>query len=278
MAFRTILSVTGPEQGESDLRLAADLCDSSGAHLSILVMALAAPPPIGEYAVMVSDAWFEERQADMEDLGRRTAAVTAFLAGRETAGDVADEYSEVALADDVIGRRARYADLTVIGPEMLGSDTLGAKVVEGALFWSARPLLVVPQGHVPTLQPSRVMVAWDASLEASAAVGAALEVLRGAEEVRIALVDPVEGENAHGAEPGADLAAYLARHGVEVRVDRLAGGGRPPAEALRRHAVDMAAQLLVMGAYGHSRLRERIFGGVTRSMIEEPPLPVLMAR
>ena len=278
MAFRTILSVTGPDQGEDDLRRAADLCDRSGAHLSILVMALAAPPPIGEYAVMVSDAWFEEQQADLAELEKRTAAVTAFLAGRETSGDVASQYSELALADDAIGRRARYADLTVIGPELLASGVLGAKIVEGGLFWSARPLLLVPQGHVPTLEPKRVTVAWDASMEAAGAVGAAIDVLRGAEQVRIALVDPEEGEDAHGAEPGADLAAYLARHGVKVSVDRLAGGGRPPAEMLRRHAGDTAAQLLVMGAYGHSRLRERIFGGVTRSMIAEPPLPVLMAR
>lgn len=92
------------------------------------------------------------------------------------------------------------------------------------------------------------------------------------------LVDPLEGDEDQGAEPGADAAAYLARHGIKVTVDRLPSQGRTVASVLRRHATDTAADLLVMGAYGHSRLRERIFGGVTSAMIEEPTLPVLMAR
>lgn len=74
------------------------------------------------------------------------------------------------------------------------------------------------------------------------------------------------------------MAVYLARHGVKVTVDRLPPEGDSVADVLRRHAVDTAAEMIVMGAYGHSRLRERIFGGVTRSMIEDPPLPLFMAR
>jgi len=151
-------------------------------------------------------------------------------------------------------------------------------VVEGALFSSTRPLLILPQGFEPTLAPRRIMVAWDAGFEASRAVREALELIVQAEETVVALVDPVEGEAAHGAEPGADLAAYLARHGAKVHVDRLPRSGRSMAEVLRQHAVDCAADLLVMGAYGHSRLRERIFGGVTQSFLDEPSLPVFMAR
>jgi nucleotide-binding universal stress UspA family protein len=105
-----------------------------------------------------------------------------------------------------------------------------------------------------------------------------LEILAGANEVRLILVDPAEGEDHHGAEPGADAAAYLARHGVKVTVDRLPSSSHAVAEVLRRHAVDTSAELMVMGAYGHSRLRERIFGGVTKSMLESQSLPILMAR
>jgi nucleotide-binding universal stress UspA family protein len=103
-------------------------------------------------------------------------------------------------------------------------------------------------------------------------------LLAAADEVRLAIVDPVEGEHAHGEEPGADAATFLARHGVNVTVDRLPSENHSVADVLRRHAVDTDAQMLVMGAYGHSRLRERIFGGVTRSMLEVPPLPVFLAR
>lgn len=278
MAFRTILTVAGLERGEHDIDLAAALCAENDAHLSVYVVATAAPPPVGAYAAMISDAWVQERQADTERLEARLAALTSRLAARQVRADIAGTYPESAWADDVIGQRGRYADLTFIGPEMLASETLKEKIVEGALFFSAKPLLLVPAGVTPTLQPKRVMVAWDSRIEASRAVREALDVLKGAQEVRLVLVDPEEGDEAHGEEPGADAAVYLVRHGVRIGVDRLPSLGRPTAEVLRRHARDMAADMIVMGGYGHSRLRQRILGGVTRSMIDAPPVPILMAR
>jgi nucleotide-binding universal stress UspA family protein len=146
------------------------------------------------------------------------------------------------------------------------------------LFASGKPLLLVPAGAAPTLKPRRIAIGWDARLEASRAVREALDMLVGADEVHLVLVDPQQGETGHGEEPGADAAVYLARHGVRVTVDRLPGEGRPVAEVLKRHARDVAADLLVMGGYGHSRLRERIFGGTTRAIVEDPSLPVFLAR
>ncbi|MBW7946723.1 MAG: universal stress protein [Sphingomonadaceae bacterium] len=278
MAFRTILAVAGLEQGDHDIDLAASICEEVSAHLSVYVVAFAAPPPVGTYAAMISDAWVQERQADAARLEERLAAVTERLSGREVTADVSGAYPETAWADEAIGRRGRYADLMLAGPDMLASGTLKDKALEGALFSSGKPVLLVPEGAKATLNPKRVMVAWDSRIEASRALRESLDVLKAAEEVRLVLVDPEEGEDAHGEEPGADAAVYLARHGVRVGVDRLPGSGRPVFETLRRHAVDMAADMIVMGAYGHSRLRQRILGGVTRSMIENPPLPVLMAR
>lgn len=278
MAFKTVLAVTSPDLGDGDLKQAAALCEEIEAHLAVLVVALAAPPPIGEYAAVVSDAWLQERQADMNMLQKRTAAVTALLAASPVSSDVSSEYPEEAGADDVIGRRARYADITLLGPELLSRGTLKSKAIEGALFWSGKPLLLIPEGSTPTLKPKRIMVAWDSRIEASNAVARSLDLLSAADNVHLVLVDPVEGEAGQGAEPGADVATYLARYGVKVTVDRVPSQGRTVAATLSQHAIDTSAELLVMGAYGHSRLRERIFGGVTRSMIDEPPLPTLMAR
>lgn len=278
MPFKTILAVVGPSFGDGDLKLATTLCEEANAHLAVLVLGLAAAPPIGEYAAVVSDAWLEERQADLETLRRRTAEIAALIESSPVSSDVLSEYVEEAWADDFVGRRARYTDLTVLGPELLSQDTLKRKVIEGALFSSGKPILLVPQGRVATVKPKRILVAWDSRVEASNAVAQSLHLLRAAEEVHLALVDPLEGEDRQGAEPGADAATYLARHGVKVTVDRLPSQGRTVAAALRGHATDISADLLVMGAYGHSRLRQRIFGGVTRSMIEEPSLPVLMTR
>jgi nucleotide-binding universal stress UspA family protein len=278
MSFKTILTVTGTTGGDGDIELAASACDEIGAYLAVLVMKLAAPPPIGAYAATVSDAWLEERNADLAALEGRAEQVTAKLAAGRQPGDVSSEYQEVAWGDESIGRRARYADLTILGPELLADGILREKVIEGVLFWSGRPLLLVPQGSRLSLRPKRVIVAWDSGLAASRAVREAIHMLASAEQVHLMLVDPEQGEESHGEEPGADAAVYLARHGASVTVDRLPGQNRPIADTIRRHARDVSADMLVMGAYGHSRLRQRIFGGVTASMLEDPQLPVFMAR
>ncbi|RWM11932.1 MAG: universal stress protein [Mesorhizobium sp.] len=278
MAFKTLLTVTGPDHGDDDLRLAAGLCEELNAHLSVLVLLIAAPPSGGEYAAVVSPAWLAEREAEMERLERRGSAVSKLLSESRVSADLSTDYPEQSWADEVIGRRARYADLTIVGPEMLASHLLKEKVIAGGLFSSGKPVLLAPRGARTTLKPKRVLVAWDASLEASRAVRESLDMLSGTDEVRVVMIDPVEDERHHGDEPGADVAAYLARHGVKVTVDRLPSADHSIAGVLRQHAVDTGAELMVMGAYGHSRLRERIFGGVTKSMIEDPGLPILMAR
>jgi nucleotide-binding universal stress UspA family protein len=239
---------------------------------------LAAPPSGGAYAAVVSPAWLEERQAEVKRLKKRTSAVSAFLSHSAVSADLSDDYPDMGWADDVIGRRARYADLTILGPDLLATHMLKDKVIEGTLFSSGKPILLVPEGSRPTLKPKRILVAWDARLESSRAVRESLDMLKSAEQVHLVIVDPIEDEFHHGAEPGADAAAYLARHGVKVTVERLPSANHSVADVLRQHASDVAAELMVMGAYGHSRLRERIFGGVTKSMLAGQSLPVLMAR
>lgn len=278
MSFKTLLTITGVTQQDDDLKLVAGMCEEIDAHLSVLVVMLAAPPSGGEYAAVLSPAWLEEREAEVKILDKRALVVSQFLSRSAVSADVSKNYPDAAWAGETIGRRARYADLVVMGPELANSGELKDRVIEGSLFSSGRPILIVPKAEGVTLKPKRVLVAWDASLEASRAVRESLDILAGADEVRVVMIDPVEGERYHGAEPGADLAAYLARHGVKVSVDRLPSSGHRVVEVLGRHAVDSGAELIVMGAYGHSRLRERIFGGVTRSMIDESALPILMAR
>jgi nucleotide-binding universal stress UspA family protein len=277
MTFKTVLAVSSPDLDDSDLQMAVDLCQEIDAHLAVLVLSLAAPPPIGGYAAAMSDAWLSERQADMEKLQQRTAAVSAFLAAKAVSSDISSEYQEETWADETVGRRARYADIVVLGPELLSHSLLKGKVLEGTLFSSGKPLLLVPAGSRASLKPRRVMVAWDSRLEASNAVSRAIGLLSAAEAVHVVLVDPIKGEDGQGADPGADVATYLARHGSKVTVDRLPSQGMKVADILRQHAIDISADLLVMGAYGHLRLRQRLFGGVTRSMVDSPPLPILMA-
>ena len=278
MLIKTVLTVTAPNLGFADIDLAASRCESVEAHLAALIVQTAPPPPIGEYAAVVSDAWPQERQEEERRLEARREALSAHLAQKTLSADIATEYPELAWADEVIGRRGLYADITLVGPEVLTTDTLRAKIIEGALFASGKPLLLMPGAGSATLAPQRMLIAWDARVEAARSVYAALDMLRAAKDVRVVIVDPIAGGTAHGAEPGADLGTYLSRHGIKASVDRVPSQNLPVADVLRRCARDFDSQMLVMGAYGHSRLRERIFGGVTKSVLETPFLPVFLAR
>jgi nucleotide-binding universal stress UspA family protein len=275
MAFKTILSVMGDGDGD-DLRIATDLARDLGAHLSVLVLGIEASPPIGEFATMTSDLWLQEPEEVSRRLQASVEKTKAELARLAISADVESGSGEPALIDKLVGRRARYADLILIGPEMLANDMLKSRVIDGTLFSSGRPILLVPAGVKVNSSPKRILVAWDAKVEAARAAREALGLLIRADEVHLVMVDP--NVDKHGAEPGADAAAYLARHGIKVTVDRLPSEGRSVAEVLNRHAVDTQADFLVMGAYSHSRMRELIFGGVTSSMLEKPSLPLFMAR
>jgi nucleotide-binding universal stress UspA family protein len=142
---------------------------------------------------------------------------------------------------------------------------------------SGRPVIVLPP-RAKVSQVRRVLVGWNAEREAVRAVADALPLLVRAEVVEVLVVDPESHRAAHGQEPGADIARYLARHGVHVEVRRLSSGSDDVGHLLLSHAADFGADLVVMGAYGHSHLNEWIFGGVTRTALREAGLPVLMSR
>jgi nucleotide-binding universal stress UspA family protein len=135
----------------------------------------------------------------------------------------------------------------------------------------------MPKGPTGFPEARKVIIAWDASVEASKAVRDAIGLMQAADEVHAVLIDPVPSFEGHGPEPGADLATYLGRHGIAATVHRLPREGKETGAMLRRTAGDLGADLIVMGGFGHSRLRQRIFGGTTTSMMKEVSVPVLMA-
>lgn len=276
MSFKTILTIVGASQVEGDLQVAADLCDQVSAHLSALVAALA-PEPIRQ-ASTLTPAWVEQRERNLQALDDSVRQARDLLAEREISFDIDSLYVEVSGADYDIGERALYSDLLLAGPDVFDNADLKRQVLGGGLFQSGRPVLLIPRGTKPTLHPKTVMLAWDSRAQCAHAAREALELMTKADSVHVAMVDPVAALRASGADPGANVAAYLARHGINVTVDTLPSAGRTVAQVLQQHAIDVAADLIVMGAYGHSRLREFIFGGVTRSMLDEARTPILMAR
>ncbi|OEZ66635.1 universal stress protein family protein [Janthinobacterium sp. HH103] len=182
---------------------------------------------------------------------------------------------------------ARYADLVVISQYNAKdkSPSVMRDFPAYVLLHSGRPVLIVPYAPpLPLLAPPaaarNVLISWNASKEASRAVTAALPLLQRAGQVHVAIFDAQVHAAEHGEQPGAELVHYLARHGVEARLHLLDGGGvrrGDIGEALLSQAADLSVDLLVMGAYGHSRLRETILGGVTRTILQSMTIPVLMA-
>ena len=153
----------------------------------------------------------------------------------------------------------------------------GLPVLEGALLSSGRPVLLIPTGRKQPINVRHVVVAWDASKESARALGDAAPFLDAAERVTIVVVDPMPGQESFGPDPGADIAPVLARHCNRVELDRMPSSGASIAEVILGRAVDGDGDLIVMGGYGHSLLRETVFGGVTRQMIHDTTVPLLLS-
>ncbi|GAA4014605.1 universal stress protein [Actimicrobium antarcticum] len=189
---------------------------------------------------------------------------------------------EKVLADDetenALAMRARYSDLVIVGqydPE--GTiQSVYANLPEYVTLNGAAPVLVIPYTGSYPLVPQRVLIAWDGGQEATRAIRNALPLLQAAKVVEVAIFNPQERPDVHGEEPGADIALFLARHGVTANV-RQERPEIPVGEALLSLAADLQSDLLVMGCYGHSRFREVLLGGVSRTILDAITLPVLMS-
>lgn len=214
-----------------------------------------------------------EAQTRFEDKAKRAGVSFETRVARAPTNAIADE----------VALHARYADLTVLG--QVDPDDIpegGGHVVEDVVLGCGRPALVIPYiGAVSeggdTIMGRRVMVAWDAGREATRAVNDALPLLQKAEKVDVLAVNPVKSHRRHGENPGADIALHLARHGVNVEVQHMEVHDIEAGDTILSRLADEGSDLLVMGAYAHSRLRELVLGGVTRSVLEHMTVPVLMS-
>ena len=177
------------------------------------------------------------------------------------------------------GLHARYADLTILGQRGADHDDMAVMrpQPEQVTFSSGRPILIVPYAGNFNIVGRRVLIAWNASREAARATADAMPLLKTAEAVTVMAVDPQSDPHGHGDLPGADIALHLARHGVKAQIERTVSAGVPIGETLLSRAADLGADLLVMGAYGHSRVRELLLGGATRSILASMTIPVLMS-
>ncbi|THD83481.1 universal stress protein [Aliigemmobacter aestuarii] len=281
MAYKSILTIaTAADQVEPAVSVAAAIARAHDGHLDVLALGVDRTQVgysyIGGGAVLLQ-VGMERAEADAKAV---EASVRSALAAQPDGlrSSVEGAVAQLGGLADLVSLRARFADLVVLPQPYDGKHGAdGEAVVESALFEGQAPVMILPtNASAAYKQPDRIVIGWNQSREAMVAVRRALPFLKRASLVNIAVIDPPT----HGPErsdPGGSLCQMLVRHGVKAEVSVLAKTMPRVSDVLARHVADTGADLLVMGAYGHSRFTEAILGGATRNMLEKAEVPLFMA-
>lgn len=278
MAFKTISTViTDPRNERGLLRTALSLAEDLTAHLDIYCLAVDPtqyePLPAGTATILLEASATETREHAREivDWAEEQLPAGMFKIGVEPV-----ILPQMGL-DSGLGRMLRYSDLMICRrPYGKSGGPLLVQVLEAALFQRSVPVLVVPPQMDSLPAPRKIMIAWDDSDGALAAIRQAMPFLTTAEQVNVVMVDPPRTAPDR-SDPGGGIAQKLARHGVHTEVSILSRTQSRISDCLLRHAREQGMQMVVMGGYGHSRLREALLGGPTRNMLEDAEIPILMA-
>jgi nucleotide-binding universal stress UspA family protein len=254
------------------LRVAAGLARRFDAHLAGVHVAGYAPVPF-----VPDGAGIEQVVALQEEAiaAAAKAAEEAFLEVMRREGIRHDWRAVRGPVAATAALEARCKDLAIVGqPEPDRED--GVRPDDVALL-SGRPVLAIPfVGRFPTVGDNP-LIAWKPTREAARAVGDALPLLRAAKRATILVANPEEEDAVEGGEVGDDLVVHFSRHGIDATVERTRAEDITVADLCLSRAADLASDLLVMGCYGHSRMRELVLGGVTRDILEHMTVPVLMS-
>jgi nucleotide-binding universal stress UspA family protein len=279
-SYKSLLTILAdPDQAKATLDSAANYAQKLDAHLDVLAIGVDLNQ-LG-YSYLGGGAVIMPVLTDQAENDARTIAKTAEAAlvskitpmryAIETA--VTQQWS----INDLVGARARYSDLTILQqPYGVRSNPVGEAIVEAALFQGHSSVIILPETKpLSSSLPKRIVIAWNQKDEALRAVRASLAMLQAADWVTVTVIDPPKNSEER-SDPGGMLCQMLARHGVRAEVTVLARSLPRISDVLARHVLDTNADMVVMGAYGHSRWRESILGGTTRNMLEMAQVPVFM--
>lgn len=282
MAYQRILAVLdGSKEGEAALRSALVLARAAKANVTALHVFMDGTQSLPLLAEGMTPAMLSDLSASLEAEAKRAAASAeaqfkklcsdAGIPSGETPGSFTATWrKEKGIESDFVTRLGRLFDLIVLPHPTSGEEGVSSPTLEAALFDSGRPVLLPGKGL--DALPAHVAVAWNGSREASHAVSFALPLLASAKTVTI-----LTGQDKKDGAKASDLAAHLASHGVMAKTWTFTPDDTPVAGSLIAEAKKAGANLLVMGAYGHSRLRELVLGGATRAALKQSDLPLLLA-
>jgi nucleotide-binding universal stress UspA family protein len=267
------LSVT--EEGSIVGKYAVSVAAALQAHLTGVAFVYDPVVPISGAGYIPAEVI--ETQLDDNETAA-SAAIKSFNIATDQAGISAESLTTnagLAAAGDHFARMARRFDLAIVGQAQPDISSVEQIIGETTLFESGRPVIMVPYIQEAPFKTDNVMICWDGSRTAARAVADAMPIIGKTGRVEIVIVASERGKQ--NEIEGADIGQHLARHGLKVDVHRISGGNIDVGDALLSHAADSGADLMVMGGYGHSRLRAFVLGGVTRSIFESMTVPVLLS-
>ena len=277
MENATTLLVIDPDTTDSVITHLAETALSNQDHLHCLMLEAAPPLPIYAYSappyggMNIPDDWGETLRETRKSLDKRETQIETLLAHTGVSADIHSQLCAPREIKNIVSSHARVCDIGHIASDRVD---LNREAANGILLHSPIGLM---RNASPSKPVDHVFVAWNPSQAAAASVHAALPYLRAAKQVTVACFDPISSARTVGEDPGTDVAAWLAHHGCNVTVAQFPTGGREVADCIQDRAQELGADLVVMGAYGHSRMIEAVFGGTTRSMMEQTGMPVLFA-
>lgn len=274
MAFKDILvHVDNSARCKARLELAASLAQAHDAHL--IALNVRSRPNLPNFIRSQYGAQIEQVREKFNAESAKEAR--ALFDTIQSPAGVTKEWRDVdGQVETMVALSARYADITIVGQAEGGEE--GERPLADAIVLDVgRPVLVVPNSGTFTSVGKRVVVAWNGSREATRAVHDALPLLIGADVVHVIAINPSGGMAGHGDIPGADICLHLCRHGVNAVCEHIQSEDLNVGQVMLNRAADESADLIVMGAYGRSRLRELVLGGATRHLLQHMTVPVLMA-
>lgn len=277
MVYRDILAVLSSVEGDGHvLACAQALSKRSDAFVTgMLVRYMPMLPAVTEGWV-VDPRWGDLVVEAQKELETGRTSLQQRLEGLVDRSAALTMLVEPGAVRELLAVHCRHADLTLVSRPVKSGDGR-TPLVEAALFGSGRPVLVVPPNWKDGNLGKTVLVAWNAGREAARALADAMPLLGHSARVVVATVDAKPSIEGHGDMPGADISTHLARRGLTVELQNIDSAGRPASTCLLDAARAAGADMIVMGGYGRTRFSEMVFGGVTREMLHESPVPVLMS-
>lgn len=279
MSIKDILLHLDPSaDNAAETEAALDIAQAHDAHLAALITASNPDLPLYGFAGMSAGVINALEQQLGSEIARVRQDHEAACDRRGMGSDVRVAQAYEAEVSEAIALHGRHADLLVMRQsEPSRRRAGGAEVIADVVLAAGRPVLTIPYTGAPERIGRKVLVGWDGSREAARALSDAMPLIRNAEKVDVLVINPEKRRGQHGEVPGADISLHLARHGLTVELDQEHNNTVDPANLILSRAADIGSDLLVMGAFAHSRIQQAFFGGVTRTILEEMTLPVLLS-